>query len=79
MPCSIPQAQTEELIVPDTDSGFTQTVTLVPSESANGEVSYVLVVADENNPEELVNLNIEMDTEGGEPVCSMFEAFPMIQ
>ncbi|KOB75283.1 putative CTCF-like protein, partial [Operophtera brumata] len=53
--------QIEDLIVPDVDGNYRQTVTLVPSENTNGEVSYVLVVADENK--DLVNLDIEMDTE----------------
>ncbi|XP_052751381.1 transcriptional repressor CTCF-like isoform X2 [Galleria mellonella] len=38
-----------------------QTVTLVPSESSTGEVSYVLVVQEENKP--VVNIDIKMDQE----------------
>lgn len=36
-----------------------QTVTLVPSDTGNGEVSYVLVMQEENKP--VVNLNIKVD------------------
>lgn len=36
-----------------------QTVTLVPSESPNGEVSYVLVMQDENKP--VMNIDIKVD------------------
>lgn len=36
-----------------------QTVTLVPSESSNGEVSYVLVMQDENKP--VMNIDIKVD------------------
>lgn len=38
--------------------GF-QTVTLVPSESSTGEVSYVLVVQEENKPVVNIDLNLE--------------------
>ncbi|XP_032526685.2 transcriptional repressor CTCF-like isoform X1 [Danaus plexippus] len=38
-----------------------QTVTLVPSDTGNGEVSYVLVMQEENKP--VVNLNIKVDQE----------------
>nr|XP_026500540.1 transcriptional repressor CTCF-like isoform X3 [Vanessa tameamea] len=38
-----------------------QTVTLVPSETGNGEVSYVLVMQDENKP--VMNIDIKVDQE----------------
>ncbi|CAG9558094.1 unnamed protein product [Danaus chrysippus] len=43
------------------DADSYQTVTLVPSETGNGEVSYVLVMQEENKP--VVNLNIKVDQE----------------
>lgn len=37
-----------------------QTVTLVPSDNGNGEVSYVLVVQEDSKPS-LVNIDIKVD------------------
>ncbi|KAG6456307.1 transcriptional repressor CTCF isoform X2 [Manduca sexta] len=54
------QAMDEDpnMLVDPTSEAF-QTMTLVPSESAVGEVSYVLVVQEESKP--IVNLDIKMD------------------
>ncbi|XP_045510311.1 transcriptional repressor CTCFL-like isoform X2 [Colias croceus] len=60
---SIPTANENEEIAEETqllvDGENYQTVTLVPSETGSGEVSYVLVVQDENKP--LVNIDIKVD------------------
>lgn len=47
----------DEQILADNE-GY-QTVTLVPSESSNGEVSYVLVVQEDSKP--VVNIDIKVD------------------
>ncbi|XP_059055082.1 transcriptional repressor CTCF-like [Achroia grisella] len=49
----------QEQMLVDVDSY--QAVTLLPSESSTGEVSYVLVVQEENKP--VVNIDIKMDQE----------------
>ncbi|CAH2103286.1 unnamed protein product [Euphydryas editha] len=58
-------AQENEEISEDTqmlvDGESYQTVTLVPSETGNGEVSYVLVMQDENKP--VMNIDIKVDQE----------------
>ncbi|XP_063837493.1 transcriptional repressor CTCF-like [Ostrinia nubilalis] len=51
-------AEDEQMLV---DADSYQTVTLVPSESSNGEVSYVLVVQEDNKPD--VNIDIKVDQE----------------
>lgn len=47
----------EDQMLVDGDSY--QTVTLVPSDTGNGEVSYVLVVQEEHKP--VVNIDIKVD------------------
>ncbi|KAJ0183963.1 hypothetical protein K1T71_000386 [Dendrolimus kikuchii] len=66
IPASAVTGETEDigeddqlLIEPDPAESF-QTVSLVPSQSANGEVSYVLVVQEETKPN-IVNVDLEED------------------